>query len=138
MEKRHKVTRLLACSAVACIGLTGCAKHGDGGYGSSYDSSYGSSSYGSSASSRSGGSQHALHARSGMTRQQVFDALDTDHNGLVSQAEAAANPDLVAIFVATDTDSDGSISVVEFAAVPIMYETGTAVGATGSLGGGTK
>src|SRR4051794_25739226 len=105
-----KVTRLLACSAVACIGLAGCAKHGEGGYGSSYDSSYGSSSYGSSASSRSGGSQHALHTRSGMTRQQVFDAVDTNHDNLISRAEAEAYPDLVAIFVPMDTNSDGSLS----------------------------
>ncbi|MDB5926163.1 MAG: hypothetical protein JWN13_5099 [Betaproteobacteria bacterium] len=79
----------------------------------------------------------AVHAMRGMTRQQAFNWLDTNHDGTISRAEAQASPQLAAIFVATDANSDGMLTAVEFAAVPITFDGGTAVGGTGSMGSGT-
>jgi hypothetical protein len=78
----------------------------------------------------------ALHAQRGMTREQVFDALDTNRDNAISDAEAQANPELAAIFVATDANGDGTLTAVEFAAVPITFDGGTAVGLTDSVGSG--
>jgi Ca2+-binding EF-hand superfamily protein len=78
----------------------------------------------------------AVHAMRGMTRQQAFDWLDTNHDGTISRAEAQANAELVAIFMATDANNDGMLSAVEFAAVPITFDGGTAVGRTASTASG--
>jgi Ca2+-binding EF-hand superfamily protein len=78
----------------------------------------------------------AMHAQRGMTREQVFDALDTNRDNVISGAEAQANPELAAIFVATDANGDGMLSALEFAAVPLAFDGGTAVGLTDSVGGG--
>jgi hypothetical protein len=78
----------------------------------------------------------AVHAMRGMTRQQAFDWLDTNHDGTISRAEAQANAELVAIFMATDANNDGMLSAVEFAAVPITFDGSTAVGRTASTASG--
>jgi hypothetical protein len=78
----------------------------------------------------------AMHAQRGMTRQQVFDQLDTNRDGMISRAESEANPELAAIFVAVDPNSDGMLTAVEFAVVPITFDGGTAIGGTASMGSG--
>ena len=109
-----KPTQIIACSAAAlCIAAAGCADN--------------SAKYGSNTS--------GLRAQSGQTRQQVFDQLDTNRDGMISRAESEANPDLVAIFARMDTNDDGTLSVVEFELVPITF--GTAVGATTGAASGT-
>jgi hypothetical protein len=118
-----KPTQIIACSAAAlCIAAAGCAEH---------SAKHGSDSYASPAAGKTSG----LRAQSGQTRQQVFDQLDTNRDGMISRAESEANPDLVAIFVTTDANDDGTLSVVEFELVPITF--GTAVGGTSGVGSGT-
>lgn len=48
--------------------------------------------------------------------KSVFNQLDTDANGLVSQAEAKAMPELLEAFERLDKDGDKQISLSEFAA----------------------
>jgi Ca2+-binding EF-hand superfamily protein len=80
----------------------------------------------------------AMHAEPGLSRQQVFDQLDVNHDGMISRAESQANPELYAIFVTTDANGDGMLSAAEFAPVPITFDGGTAVGSTsGSSGRGS-
>ena len=90
----------------------------------------------SSAGAESAASKTALRARSGQTRQQVFDQIDANRDGMISRSEADASPALVAIFVATDANSDGMLSAVEFALVPITFDAGTAIGGSASMGSG--
>ncbi len=118
-----KPTQIVACSAAAlCIAAAGCAEH---------SAKHGSGSYPSAAAGKTSG----LRAQSGQTRQQVFDRLDTNRDGMISRAESDADPDLVAVFVTMDTNSDGTLSVVEFELVPITF--GTAVGGPSGTGSGT-
>jgi hypothetical protein len=93
-------------------------------------SSQSQSSQSSQPQSASGGataSRGSVPVQQGQTRQQKFDQLDTNHNGMISRAEAEASPELVLIFVDTDTNSDGSISAVEFQVVPLAQPDGTQV-----------
>jgi outer membrane protein assembly factor BamE (lipoprotein component of BamABCDE complex) len=115
-----KLTLMIACSASAlCIGLSGCAHH------------HGQQSSERSASAGSAVRTAGLRAERGMTRQQVFDQLDTNRDGMISRSEAEASPDLVAIFATTDANSDSALSVVEFALVPISF--GGAAPQTGAM-----
>ena len=91
----------------------------------------------SSAGAESAASKTALRAQSGQTRQQVFDQLDTNRDGIISRAEAEASPELVAIFVTMDANSDGSLSGVKFALVPITFGNDT-VGGTAGAGSGSE
>jgi Ca2+-binding EF-hand superfamily protein len=77
----------------------------------------------------------AMHAQQGMSRRQVFDQLDANHDGMISRAESRASPELVAIFGPADGDSDGMLTITEFAVVPITFDGGTSVGATGAASG---
>jgi len=44
----------------------------------------------------------------------VFAALDTNHDGKISRAEAQRNPAVTAVFAQADTNKDGSLSRAEF------------------------
>ena len=125
-----KVVHLIACSALPlCFGVTGCAQY-SGPEGANAASS--DSTWVAGTSKRAG-----LRAQRGYTRQQIFDQLDTDRNGVISRSEAEASPDLVAIFVETDANGDGTLSVAEFDVVQIVFvDDGTATGATSGTGGG--
>tara|TARA_R110002049_G_scaffold61521_5_gene163881 strand:+ start:3052 stop:3267 length:216 start_codon:yes stop_codon:yes gene_type:complete len=46
-----------------------------------------------------------------------FDSFDTDGDGVISQTEAQANPQLAQIFDELDADGNGELSKEEFAAV---------------------
>jgi Ca2+-binding EF-hand superfamily protein len=46
----------------------------------------------------------------GKEHGQQFDRLDTDHNGVISAAEANASPRLSKSFATLDTDKNGSLS----------------------------
>jgi Ca2+-binding EF-hand superfamily protein len=48
--------------------------------------------------------------------QAKFDALDTDHDGTIDQAEAQASDVLSAQFHTLDTKGDGRLTLAEFAA----------------------
>ena len=118
-----KPTQIVACSAAAlCIAAAGCAEH---------SAKHGLGSHASAVAGKPSG----LRAQSGQTRQQVFDQLDTNRDGMISRAESDANPDLVAIFVTMDANDDGTLSVAEFELVPITF--GTAVGGSSGAGSGT-
>jgi hypothetical protein len=124
-----KVAHLIACSASAlCLGLTACAQY----------SGPSQNAGASSDSSRVAGSANraALHAQRGQSRQQVFDQLDTNRDGVISRSEAEASPELAAIFVETDANGDGGLTVAEFAVVPIAFDYSTATGTTGGAGAG--
>ena len=82
------------------------------------------------------GTKGRVHARSGETRQEMFDRLDTNHDGMLSRSEAEASPELMAIFVDTDANGDAVISIAEFDTVSIAPDDATAVGETGGAGGG--
>lgn len=69
-----------------------------------------------------GGIAMTAVAGSGMTsssltkeQQQLLTKLDTNHDGVISQEEAKANPDLAARFSEIDANSDGRIESAEFA-----------------------
>ncbi len=47
-------------------------------------------------------------------RKPTWDELDTDRDGLVSQAEAAADAELARIFDQADADADGKLSKDEY------------------------
>lgn len=47
----------------------------------------------------------------------LFNQLDTDKNGLVSQEEAKTHPDLGVLFNELDADEDGQLSTQEFKAL---------------------
>jgi hypothetical protein len=114
-----KLARVFACSALGlCIAIPVVA-HSQSG-----------TTSGGSASATAGSTdsqKHSMHAKKGQTRKQIFDRLDTNHDGMISRSEAQADPDLVAIFVDMDANSDGQLSPVEFVIVPIALEDGTAV-----------
>jgi Ca2+-binding EF-hand superfamily protein len=46
----------------------------------------------------------------------VFSALDTDHDGKISRAEAQKNPAVTEMFAQADKDHDGTLSKAEFEA----------------------
>ncbi|PCC12442.1 EF-hand domain-containing protein [Pseudoalteromonas sp. JB197] len=46
-----------------------------------------------------------------------FDSFDTDGDGVISQTEAQANPQLAQIFDELDADGNGELSKEEFAVV---------------------
>ena len=46
-----------------------------------------------------------------------FDSFDTDGDGVISQTEAQANPQLAQIFDELDADGNGELSKEEFAKV---------------------
>ncbi len=85
------------------------------------------SAYPSAATGSSAPSRPVLHARSGETRQQLFNELDADHDGTISQSEAQANPDMMVLFVQTDANGDQIITPVEFVAVPIVDPNGNPI-----------
>ncbi|MDB5925189.1 MAG: hypothetical protein JWN13_4125 [Betaproteobacteria bacterium] len=126
-----KPTRLIAYGASALyIAAAGCAQ---------YSGPQGARP--SNASSGSGptyvsGTKGSLHARNGETRQQMFDRLDTNHDGTISRSEAEASPDLMAIFVDTDANGDAVLSVAEFSVVPLIPEDASATGGTSGAGAG--
>jgi Ca2+-binding EF-hand superfamily protein len=62
----------------------------------------------------------------GQTRQDMFNGLDTNKDGSISRAEAAAAPALVVIFADTDKNADGQLSAVEFEVVPLTNADGSA------------
>ncbi|MEM5528553.1 EF-hand domain-containing protein [Gammaproteobacteria bacterium AS21] len=47
----------------------------------------------------------------------LFNQLDADKNGLVSQEEAKTHPDLGVLFNELDADEDGQLSTQEFKAL---------------------
>jgi Ca2+-binding EF-hand superfamily protein len=47
----------------------------------------------------------------------LFNQLDADKNGLVSQEEAQTHPDLGVLFNELDADEDGQLSTQEFKAL---------------------
>ena len=49
-------------------------------------------------------------------RKTTWDQLDTDRDGLVSQAEASADTELARIFSQADADADGKLSKDEYRA----------------------
>lgn len=55
----------------------------------------------------------AVSAQSGAV---IFEQLDTDHDGEISQKEARGHDELSKSFAYADKDSDGSLSVDEFSA----------------------
>jgi len=60
-------------------------------------------------------------------REQTFDGLDTNRDGVISRKEAEGDPDLIIIFLETHANNDGQLSRAEFVVVPIMPEDGSAV-----------
>ena len=48
--------------------------------------------------------------------QAKFDALDTNHDGFIDQAEAAASDVLAGQFATLDASGDGKLSLAEFTA----------------------
>jgi hypothetical protein len=123
-----KLARLAAYSAAAlCFGLS-TFHHSDSQAASAVTAVPGPPS--------DSGPRIALRAQKGQTRQQMFDQLDTNHDGVISRSEAEANPDLIVIFIKTDTNQDGVLSATEFALVPIVGEDGSAIGGTTGTGAG--
>jgi hypothetical protein len=47
---------------------------------------------------------------------EIFDKLDTNHDGKLSQEEAQAAPTVATNFAAVDRDHDGTVSKAEFLA----------------------
>jgi hypothetical protein len=47
---------------------------------------------------------------------EIFDKLDTNHDGKLSQEEAAVQPTVAMNFASADTDHDGTLSKEEFMA----------------------
>jgi hypothetical protein len=47
---------------------------------------------------------------------EIFDKLDTNHDGKLSQEEAQAQPTVAMNFASADTDHDGTLSKEEFLA----------------------
>jgi hypothetical protein len=129
--------QLILCSAAALLVVgpvqaqTSPEKKSDAPAASSGSGSSGSPSSGSSSSpSSSAGASAArgkVPVKQGQSRKQFFDSLDTNSDGSISRAEAAASPALVILFPDTDTNSDGNLSVIEFEVVPLTNPDGTAV-----------
>ncbi|NQZ31216.1 MAG: EF-hand domain-containing protein [Oceanospirillaceae bacterium] len=59
-------------------------------------------------------SMTAMFVQAGETEQAVFEQLDTDSNGLISETEAKVLPELMPFFVDLDIDKDGQLSLVEY------------------------
>ncbi len=59
-------------------------------------------------------SMTAMFVQAGETEQEIFELLDTDGNGLVSQEEAKVLPELTPLFADLDTDKDGQLSLAEY------------------------
>jgi hypothetical protein len=115
-----KLARVFACSALGLCMAIPVVAHSQSG-----------TTSGGSASATTGPAdsqkKRSMHAKKGQTRKQIFDRLDTNHDGMISRAEAQADPDLVVIFVDMDTNNDGQLSPVEFVIVPIALEDGTSL-----------
>ncbi|MEM5528549.1 hypothetical protein WN093_06935 [Gammaproteobacteria bacterium AS21] len=58
----------------------------------------------------------AMAAYAGATEVAAFNQLDTDKNGMISQQEAKAFPDLATIFSDLDVDQDSELTLAEFEA----------------------
>jgi hypothetical protein len=84
-------------------------------------------SSGKSSATAKMGDRSPMHVPTGQTRKQTFDQLDTNHDGMISRAEAQASPDLVILFVPSDANGDGQLSPAEFAVVPIVDASGASV-----------
>src|SRR5579859_4802024 len=58
-----------------------------------------------------------VYAAGNKDKDPGFNALDKDHNGYLSRAEAAGNPELVKKFKQADKNGDGKLSRTEYLAV---------------------
>jgi hypothetical protein len=68
-----------------------------------------------------------MRVKKGQTRRQTFDRMDTNKDGMISTAEAQADPALVILFVDADTNADGQLSPAEFVVIPITDEAGIVI-----------
>jgi len=59
-------------------------------------------------------SMSATFAQAGEAEVAVFNQLDVDTNGLVSESEAQVLPELMPLFANLDTDHDGQLSLAEY------------------------
>jgi hypothetical protein len=125
-----RLVHSILCGASALFIATGAFAQASGS-GASPSSGSGAAPSAGSGASPSGGasgsaSKRGMQLQQGQSRQQLFQSLDTNNDGQISKAEAAASPALVILFPATDTNSDGAITVVEFEAVPLTNADGSA------------
>lgn len=66
------------------------------------------------------------------TQALSWNDVDADQDGALSQAEAAAVPELVNVFAEADTDADGALTADEYQAYVAKVQ---AEGSAGSSGG---
>ncbi|MFN2308617.1 MAG: hypothetical protein ABR553_02620 [Gammaproteobacteria bacterium] len=67
------------------------------------------------------------------TSSSLFQNLDADANGYISEQEAAANPDLHARWQELDADKNNQLDVSEFSAFEIGIGTGVTTDQGGAL-----
>nr|WP_136252808.1 EF-hand domain-containing protein [Ningiella ruwaisensis] len=56
---------------------------------------------------------------SAMASEELFNSLDVDQSGTISQSEASAHATLSAMFDEVDADGDGEITYAEFSAADL-------------------
>jgi len=79
--------------------------------------------FGAAALSLALGSAYAAGAKS-KDNDPGFNALDTNHDGIVSKSEAKANPYLYKKFATADSDHNGELSRTEYLAVMTKKDLG--------------